>query len=180
MQFVQPIRDPEILSDIKDHLKDTNIRNYIMVMIGLNTGLRISDILKLRVRDVLGTHIVTKEIKTGKQKRVLITGELKRELQEYIQGKPSNEYLIKSREGHNRPITSSMAYKVMRDIAREFGLQEIGCHTLRKTFGYYFYKQYNDIALLMRLFNHSSEKVTLRYIGVEQDTMDVHLKRFKI
>lgn len=180
MQFVQPIRDPELLADIKDHLKDTHQRNYMMVMIGLNTGLRISDILKLRVRDVTGTHIVTTEIKTRKTKRVLITGDLKRELQEYIQGKQSNEYLIKSREGHNRPITASMAYKIMRGIAEEFGLQEIGCHTLRKTFGYYFYKQYNDIALLMRLFNHSSEKVTLRYIGIEQDTMDTHLKRFKI
>ncbi|CAH1190331.1 Tyrosine recombinase XerH [Paenibacillus plantiphilus] len=180
MRFVQPIRDPEIVADIKDHLRDTNARNYIMLLIGLNTGLRIADILKLRVRDVTGTHIVTTEIKTKKQKRVLITHELKQALKEYIQEKPSNEFLIKSREGQNRPITGSMAYKVMRGIAAEFCLQEIGCHTLRKTFGYFFYKQYNDIALLMRLFNHSSEKVTLRYIGIEQDTMDVHLKRFKI
>ncbi|MDB5053134.1 MAG: phage integrase family protein [Bacilli bacterium] len=180
MNFVQPIRDPEILADIKDHLKDTNTRNYIMILIGLNTGLRIADILKQRVRDVYGTHIVTKEIKTRKQKRVLITPELKRELEAYIKDKPGNEYLIKSREGLNRPITSSMAYKVMCKVAFEFGLQEIGCHTLRKTFGYFFYQQYNDIAMLMRLFNHSSEKVTLRYIGIEQDTMDVHLKRFKI
>ncbi|KEQ22864.1 site-specific integrase [Paenibacillus tyrfis] len=180
MQFVQPIRDPEILADIKYHLKDTNYRNYIMVMIGINTGLRISDILKLRVRDVVGTHIVIKELKTGKTKRILITGDLKRELQEHIRDKPGIEFLIKSREGHNRAITPSMAYKIMRSIAEEFALKEIGCHSLRKTFGYFFYKQYNDIALLMRLFNHSSEKVTLRYIGVEQDTMDVHLKRFKV
>lgn len=180
MRYVQPIRDPEIISDIKDHLKDTNYRNYLMFLIGINTGLRISDILKLRVRDVIGTHISITEKKTRKQKRILITAELKRELVPYIDGKQPNEYLIRSREGINRPITPSMAYKLMRIIADEFGLEEIGTHTLRKTFGYFFYLQYKDPAMLMQLFNHTSEKVTLRYIGIEQDTMDTHLKRFKI
>ncbi|ASS66388.1 MULTISPECIES: site-specific integrase [unclassified Paenibacillus] len=180
MNFVQPIRDPEILEDIKELLKTTHRRNYMMVLTGLNTGLRISDILKLRIRDVTGTHIVIREKKTGKHKRVLITPELKRELKDYVQDKPLSEYLIKSREGTNRPITPSMAYKIMREIAADFGLQEIGCHTLRKTFGYFFYRQYKDVAMLMRLFNHSSEKVTLRYIGIEQDTMDTHLKGFRI
>lgn len=180
MKFVQPIRDPEIIKDIMDHLKDTNYRNYIMFLVGINTGLRISDILRLRIRDVTGTHISITEKKTRKQKRTLITPELKRELAPYIADKPSNEFLIRSREGFNRPITTSMAYKLMRTIADEFGLDEIGTHTLRKTFGYFFYQQYKDTAMLMQFFNHSSEKVTLRYIGIEQDTMDTHLKRFRI
>ncbi|MBW7452458.1 site-specific integrase [Paenibacillus sepulcri] len=180
MNYVQPIRDPEILSDIRDYLRATCYRNYIMFLLGTNTGLRIGDLLKLRVRDVTGTHVSIREQKTGKTKRILITPELKRELEIYITGKQPNEFLLRSREGINRPITRSMAYKILRSVADEFRLQEIGCHTLRKTFGYFFYLQYKDIALLMRLFNHSNEKVTLRYIGIEQDTMDVHLKRFKV
>ncbi|PGA91036.1 site-specific integrase, partial [Bacillus toyonensis] len=51
---------------------------------------------------------------------------------------------------------------------------------LRKTYGYHMYMQTKNIALLMEIFNHSSEKVTLRYIGVNQDAMDKAMTRFKI
>jgi integrase len=180
MNFVQPIRDPDTVNEIKKYLKRTNERNYILFLVGINTGLRISDILKLRVGDVKGTHISLREKKTGKQKRIQINPVLKRELKPYIEGKDDDEYLIKSRQGKNRPIGRSMAYKLLNKVAAEFGLEEIGTHTLRKTFGYFFYKQTKDIALLQDLFNHSSEKITLRYIGINQDTMDDAMKRFKI
>lgn len=180
MNFVQPIRDPDIIADIKVFLKEYNLRNFMLFLAGINTGLRISDILKLRVRDVTGTHISIREKKTNKQKLILITPELKRELRVFIQGKQPHEYLFQSRQGHNRPIGRSMAYKMLKKVAEEFELQEIGCHTLRKTFGYFFYLQEKDVAMLMKMFNHSSEKVTLRYIGIEQDTMDTALKRLKI
>lgn len=181
MNTVQPIRDPEVLQDIKDYLKGNNERNYIMFLIGINTGLRISDILRLRVRDVSGSHISIREKKTHKEKRILINSELKKELQHFISGKPPNEYLIRSREGINRPICREMAYKIVRDIGDEFGLSELGCHTLRKTFGYIFYNETTDkdIGMLMDFFNHASPKITLRYIGMEQDTMDLALKRHK-
>lgn len=180
MNTVQPIRDPDIISDIKVYLKATNERNYILFLTGINTGLRISDILKLRVRDVKGTHISIREKKTNKEKRILITPELKRELNFYIDGKPEHEFLFKSRQRFNSPIGRSMAYKILQQVADEFKLSEIGCHTLRKTFGYWHYKQYKDIAMLMTHFNHTSEKITLRYIGELQDSMDTALKRFKI
>lgn len=180
MNFVQPIRDPDTIIEIKKHLKKTSERNYILFLLGINTGLRISDILKLRVRDVKGTHISIREQKTEKQKRLMITSGLRRELQPYIESKEDDEYLVKSRQGINRPIGRSMAYKILRKVASRFGLEEIGNHTLRKTYGYFFYKQTNDIALLQEIFNHSSEKVTLRYIGINQDTMDEAMKRFKI
>ena len=73
-----------------------------------------------------------------------------------------------------------MAYKILKSIVAEFGLDEIGTHTLRKTYGYHMYMQTKNIALLMEIFNHSSEKVTLRYIGVNQDAMDKAMSRFKI
>ncbi|SFJ43964.1 Phage integrase family protein [Paenibacillus sp. UNC496MF] len=181
MNTVEPIRDNEVLADIKDYLKATNARNYIMFLIGINTGFRISDILRLRVRDVLGSHISIREKKTRKEKRALITPELKRELDGYIQGKPSNEYLIKSREGENRPITREQAYKIIREIGTVFKLSNLGCHSLRKTFGYIFYNDTTnkDIGMLMAYFNHASPQITLRYIGMSQDTMDKALKRHR-
>jgi integrase len=95
MNFVQPIRDSEKVEAIKKYLKEHNERNYLLFLIGINTGLRISDILKLKVGDVKGTHISIREKKTGKQKRIRITPSLKRELNRYIEGKKDDEYLIK-------------------------------------------------------------------------------------
>lgn len=151
-------------------------------MLGIFTGLRVSDLLRLRVKDVTGTHISIREKKTKKQRRILIAPELKKELQSYIEGKSPNEYLIKSREGTNRPICREMAYKIIRGIGEEFGLSELGCHSLRKTFGYIFYNETTDkdIAMLMNHFNHASVKVTMRYIGMEQDSMDMALKRHRV
>lgn len=180
MNFVQPIRDAEKLSEIKQYLKETNERNYILFVLGINTGLRISDILKLKVKDLKSTHVSIREKKTGKQKRIQITPGLKRELKWYLEGRNDEEYLIKSRNGKNKPLGRNMAYKILRKIAKQFGLEEIGTHTLRKTFGYHFYQQTKNIALLMEIFNHSSETITLRYIGINQDTMDRALARFKI
>ncbi|MCU7676264.1 site-specific integrase [Bacillus thuringiensis] len=180
MNFVQPIRDPEQIQQIKEYLKEKSERNYILFVIGINTGLRISDILKLKVGDLKGSHISMREMKTGKQKRIQITAALRRELKWYIEDMEDYEYLIKSRQGKNRPIGRSMAYKILSTTAVEFGLNEIGTHTLRKTFGYHMYMQTKNIALLMEIFNHSSERVTLRYIGVNQDVMDKAMTKFRI
>ncbi len=79
----------------------------------------------------------------------------------FIEEREDHEYLIKSRQGSNKPIGRSMAYKILRSTAAEFGLDEIGTHTLRKTFGYHMYMQTKNRALLMGIFNHSSERVTL-------------------
>ncbi|MEC5308779.1 site-specific integrase [Bacillus thuringiensis] len=180
MNFVQPIRDPEQIQQIKEYLKEKNARNYILFVMGINTGLRVSDILKLKVGDVQGSHISMREMKTGKQKRIQITSSLKRELKWFNEGREFEEYLLKSRKGKNHPIGCSMAYKILKSTAAEFGLDKIGTHTLRKTYGYHMYMQTKNIALLMEIFNHSSEKVTLRYIGVNQDAMDKEMNRFKI
>ncbi|PGA50175.1 integrase [Bacillus toyonensis] len=109
-----------------------------------------------------------------------ITAALKRELKWFIEEREDNEYLLQSRQGKNRPIGRSMTYKILSGAAAKFGLDEIGTHTLRKTYGYHMYMQTKNIALLMEIFNHSSEKVTLRYIGVNQDAMDKAMTRFKI
>ncbi len=180
MNTVQPITDSELLADILDYLKRTNTRNYMLVLTGCNTGFRVSDILRLRVRDVTGTHISIRERKTKKEKRIMMTTELRRELKAYIEGRQPYEYLFLSRQGINQPIGRGQAYNIMRNIAEEFNLTEIGCHTLRKTFGYFHYKKFKDVALLMNHFNHSAPKITLRYIGELQETMDSAMKHFKL
>lgn len=181
MNFVQPIRDKDTVQDIAEYLKSKNERNYIMWMIGIYSGLRISDILQLRVRDVYNRQYINiREKKTGKQRYFEINPALKRALNKYCQDRPSEEYLIKSREKNNQPITRSMAYKILQDVADQFGLDNIGTHTMRKTFGYHFYMQTKDVVTLMKIYNHSTQAYTLKYIGIEQEAINEAMKRFRI
>ena len=181
MNFVQPIRDKETVQDIAEYLKYKNERNYIMWMMGIYSGLRISDILKLRVRDAYNKQFISiREMKTGKQRRFEINPALSRALNKYCEDRRPDEYLIKSREEDNKPITRSMAYKILREAADQFGLDSIGTHSMRKTFGYHFYLQTKDVVTLMKIFNHSNQTITLIYIGIEEEQMNEAIKRFKI
>jgi len=181
LKFVQPIRDPDKIQEIKEKLKKKSLRNYMLFVLGINTGLRVSDILKLKVKDVKDTdHINITEMKTGKQKKILIAPNLKKELKIYIENMKESDFLIPSREGENKPIARNTAYLILKNTALECGLKEIGTHTMRKTFGYWFYKQYKDLATLMDIFNHSAERITLIYIGINQDEKDKKMKNFVI
>lgn len=180
MNFVQPIRDTDILKNIERFLKESKTRNYIMFLLGIYTGLRVSDIIKLRVKDVAGkSHLIIRENKTGKNKRVQINPVLKKALKSYIADKHPNEYLIRSKKGKNKPISRTQAYRILKDVANHFDLDEIGTHSMRKTFGYHYYKQTKDVATLQRLFNHSTPEHTLRYIGIDQDTLDKAMHKFR-
>ena len=88
MEFVEPIRDRETINLVKRILKEHGTRDYLLFLMGINSGLRISDILKLKVKDVLNkNYIEIKEQKTGKLKRFPITNSFKAELDEYLIGK---------------------------------------------------------------------------------------------
>lgn len=151
-----------------------------MFEIGIYTGLRISDILKLKVGNVRKRkNISIRESKTGKQKIIPINAILKTELDAYIAGKPDDEYLIKSRETVNKPLTREMAYKILNEVGSKFGLESIGTHTLRKTFGYHYYMKTKDIVTLQKIFNHSTPETTLRYIGIQQETINKAIRDFR-
>lgn len=180
---VQPIRETKIINQFKNLLQEKGSKYYIMFVIGLNTGLRISDILKLKVEDIKDkTHVTLIEKKTGKYKRFLINDQLKEEIDSYVidNGLSADSYIVASRKGINKPITRIQAYKVLNKAAGELDLDldEIGTHTMRKTFGYWHYKQHKDVAVLQDIFNHSSPSVTLRYIGINDDAKDSTLKDF--
>ena len=179
MKLVQPIRDREKLEEMKMELLKVGYKNYLMFVVGINTGLRISDMLELKVKDLREqTHIKIIEQKTNKIKRFLINSSLKIEIDKYIKTMSDEEYLFQSRKGGNKPISRVQAYRILNSAAKNIGLQEIGTHTLRKTFGYWHYKQNKDVALLQQIFNHSSPSVTLRYIGINEDIKDKSIENF--
>jgi len=104
MNLVQPIRDKQKIDEIKAILKRQSGRDYFLFTVGINTGLRISGILNLQVKDVRDkTHITIKEQKTGKPKRFRINANLRLIVDEYTTGMSDDEYLFPSRKG-GKPI----------------------------------------------------------------------------
>lgn len=173
MNTVEPIRDMDLVLDVADYLKVKNERDYLLFMFGIYTGLRISDILKFRVRDVKDKDaIYIREKKTGKEKRFPVNEELKPIIANYIRGKRDYEFLFKSPNFPNKAISRQQAYNILSEAGKTFGISAIGTHTLRKTFGYHMYQQTHDAVTIKEILNHSDISVTLRYIGINQDNKD--------
>ena len=181
MQFVEPIRVKSEIDSVKSILRKKCKRDLLLFILGINSGLRISDILKLKVKDVQNVDFIEiKEQKTQKHKRFPVNYSFKRLLNNFTKNKPPEEWLFKSKKG-DRPITRVQAYRIISRACEKAGITtKIGTHTLRKTFGYHFYQEKKDIALLQTIFNHSTPTVTLRYIGINQDMIDSNLKSFSL
>ena len=174
MEFVQPIRDTKQLEKMKDYLAKHNQRDYVLFVLGINSGLRISDLLKLTVEDVKGKDRITlREEKTNKAKDFPLSNGQKKLIADYLkqQGLTTGS-LFPSRKG-GTPISRIQAYRVINDAAAHARVKEaVGTHTMRKTFGYHAYKKGIDICTIQKLLNHSAPSVTLRYIGITQDELD--------
>lgn len=179
MEFVQPIRDKKQIEGMKKILKSNNLRDYVLFILGINSGLRISDLLKLKDIDVLNgagrfkERITIRESKTGKTKDFPLGESTTKALKEYLGNRlPVGQPLFPSRKGA-APITRQQAYRILNNAARLIGIKEkIGTHTLRKTFGYQAYIQGVDITRIQKLLNHSAPSITLAYIGITQDELD--------
>ncbi len=177
MNKVEPIRSKSDLRKVEQILSK-NPRDLLMFTIGTNCGLRISDILALNVRDVRGkNYIQLFEKKTGKFKKFPINAKLKPMLEEFTQGRNLDEPLFMTK--FKNRLGRVTAYYTIRQACEEAKLEEkFGTHSLRKTFGYHHYKKYKDVAMLQKIFNHSSPAVTLTYIGIEQEQIDESYTNF--
>jgi len=195
MGTTQPIRDKDLLKKFKDFYVTTepNIRNYTIIIMGLNTALRISDILKLTCNDVyddggVRDYITIKEQKTGKENRIFLNEELHQTLFEYYQPltntdmyKNGNPYLFPSPRNTNHSLSRYQTYRMICAAAEGAGLEgNISCHSLRKTFGYHAWKQGKDPVVIMAIFNHSSFDITKRYLCIEQDDKDAVFRDIKL
>ncbi|MGM0807507.1 MAG: site-specific integrase [Bacillota bacterium] len=173
MNVVEPIRDKKDINKMKKALG--NPRDRLLFIFGINSALRISDILKLKVSDVRSkASISLREQKTDKNKRLPFNDKCLKAINELVpKDADPNDYLFKSQKGDNKPLSRIQAYRILNDAAKRAGINEpISCHSLRKTFGYHAYKNGTDLPFLMTVFNHSSQSVTLRYIGITQENID--------
>lgn len=179
MQMVQPIREIRKIEAMKKILRADSKRNELLFTLGINSALRVSDLLGLKVADVLDEKGKLKEAvslnerKTGKSKLFPLNDSAKKAIKEYVdETKPEYDSpLFPSRKG-GKAISRVQAWEILSNAAEEVGLEHVGTHTLRKTFGYHIYMRTNNLGLVQKLLNHRSSSETLRYIGIEQDEMD--------
>lgn len=189
-QLVLPIKDSNILHEVQDTLLNNfryGRRNYTIFQVGKATLLRVSDVLALRRNEIYeadGTikkNAYIKDKKTGKP-NTLYLKPVKQDLSDYFAWLTENniqsEWLFPSSRDTSRHITEKQFYKVMAKTGDLLGIDYLGTHTMRKTGAYRVYTQtqYN-IGLVMTLLNHSSEEMTLRYLGLDQVSRETILDR---
>lgn len=179
MSTVEPIRKLEDIKKIENYFKAKgNDRDLLFFNLGINWGLRVSDIVSLDVKDVKNKVFVEViEQKTGKHKKMFVNKKLKPMIKSYVAKKNPEKPLFETIFGNR--LDRFAVYHILKDVCKAVGIEEkIGTHTLRKTFGYHHYKKFKDIVLLQKIFNHTSSSITQRYIGIEQDDIDNSYKNF--
>lgn len=193
----EPLRNAEQFNDLCDYMlthgkEDLRVRNYVLIQLGCTLGLRISDLLTLTTDMVFTSmgdpmqHVDLIEKKTGKKVRVVITSAGQKALEMWY-----TEYMDKtvdypsvpiffSHKDETSPMTGIQAWRIINGAAKAIGLEgNYGTHTLRKTFGYNAYEAAkncgdaeNTLELLQAKFNHSDQRITMRYACITNDKID--------
>ena len=184
MQKTHPIKDTKDIQMLKQYYLDRKqIRNYTLVTLGMNTSLRIGDLLLLKWENVYDfsnrcyyKYLKIRERKTGKNTLIALNREALlalKNLRETMAPVSEKDYLFKSREGINRPICRAQAFRIIKKAADFLHIEgTISCHSLRKTFGYHAWRRGVPPAVIMTIYNHSSMEVTKRYLSIDQDDRD--------
>lgn len=186
MGTTQPIKETEQINELKKFyfLTKPNYRNYALICLGINSALRISDLLSLRWEDVYDfgrqrykKHIVITEKKTKKRTMIAINTGAEEGLEVYRKSLGDTvmekAFIFPGRWGDEEHLSRSQAFRIIKKAADELHFEEgISCHSLRKTFGYHAWKHGVHPSVLTEIYNHSSYQVTRRYLGIDQDDKD--------
>jgi integrase len=165
-----------------DNQRQIAHRNKMLFLIGVNVGLRASDLMQLRWSYFYKNDMTFKDFytlqpkktkKTGKFVKIFFNQTVKKAIENYANEYPIenlDDYLFKSRKGNN-PITERGLWKIIVDAASDAGIQKnVGSHSLRKTFGFWAWHNAEDknkaLVTLQSLFNHSDGLTTMKYIGL--------------
>ncbi|MDR3120719.1 MAG: tyrosine-type recombinase/integrase [Clostridiales bacterium] len=191
MATSDPIRNVADLQRLADYyLNKGQLRNFVLVVLGSYTALRISDLLRLKWRDVydferarVRLRVYVTEGKTGKTKSIAINANAAAALRRYFAQTPKKEgdFLFPNNRKTAAPICRVQAYRIIRAAAKAVRVEgHISCHSLRKTFGYHAWKSGASAVLLMDIYNHTSFEVTRRYLGICQDDRDKLYLRMRL
>lgn len=181
----QPIKDTATvarwLRTAREHdlTRRSGVSWYLLLLIGFNTGLRISDIVRLRVRDIRGhERLVVVARKTGREADIKLKADVRRVIDQMTAGLAPEDYLFTSRQrgrdGQPKAIDRRTARRIVQSVAAATGYTgHVGTHTMRKTYAYSLYiASGRDLSIVQKQLGHSDTGVTLHYIGLDRETTD--------
>ena len=166
-------------------------RNKMLFLIGINVGLRASDLVQLRWSYFYKDNMIFKDFyelqpkktrKTGKFVKIFFNKSVKKAVENYISEYPIEDldnYLFKSRKGDD-PITERGLWKIIVDVAADAGVEKnVGSHSLRKTWARSIYDNAEDksdaLVMLQECLRHSDSLTTLRYIAImDEEKKDMY------
>ena len=195
MNFVDPIRDRRKIAQIKNLLRgERRYRDLLLFTVGINSALRVSDLLTLTVGQVVDESGVIRdrfwlrEEKRGKRQEVIINDSIKAVLGEYLVSYPGvltnpEHYIFFNTRtmNYSKPISRKMAWKFVTEICEAVGLRgNFGTHTLRKTWGYHARQSGVELALIMHKLNHNSLAYTKRYLGITDDELEAVVRKLNL
>ena len=181
----EPIKSRDEILKLSRKLRKKRLREYLVFMLVLTTGLRVSDVLKLKVCQIRSSSVVMiTEQKTNKRKEFKLSKKLYNQFLNYCKNKRDYEYIFRSREGRNKHITRQTFYIALNKAIEEHYNKKISSHVLRKCFAYHALIKTKDIALVSLCLNHSAVETTIQYLGLNQDeinkTTELIAKEFNI
>ena len=180
----RPITTTEKVLDMQDYLKYYNYRNYVLFLVGVTTGYRAGDLVKLKVRDIKeairrkeftileGKKKNSKNIreKNRKPRSVELIPGVEKILKEYIKDKKDYEYIFQSRKGTNKHIGVQAVSNILKKAGEYFGLHDITAHSMRKTYAYRIYEENDhDLLAIKEMLGHSSIEETKVYLGLDRE-----------
>ena len=195
MNKVEPIRDRKKITQIKNLLRgEKRFRDLLFVAVGINSALRVSDLLQLTIGDFIDEgggvrdRFWIREEKRNKRHEVIINQSICEALAEYRVAYPAveddpNHYVFFSTRTHDytKPITRVQAWHVITNICKAVGLKgNYGTHTLRKTWGYHARMNGVELSLIMHKLNHNDLSYTKRYLGITDDELEAVVRRLNL
>jgi integrase len=195
MNFVEPIRDRKKIAQIKNLLSgQQRYRDLLLFVVGINSALRISDLLTLRIghfldeQNRINHRFEIHEQKRGKRHDVVINNSIQEAFEEFLKAYPSIEdspdnFVFFNTKSNNftEPIKRGQAWTFITTICHEMGLRgNYGTHSLRKTWGYHARMQGVDLALIMHKLNHESIAYTKRYLGITDQELQAVVQKLNL
>jgi site-specific recombinase XerD len=175
MESVEALRDIKQINAIKRYLKKHSERDFLLFVFGINTGLKITEMLDIKVVDVLEKEDSVRNFYLfphhETMKEVYLNHKVKQAILHYVESQhlTSEDFLFKSTKTE-KPITRQQAYRIIHQAAEAIGIKgKIGTNSMRKTFGFHAYKRGIAISLLQKHFNHSTPSETLKYLGISKE-----------
>lgn len=181
MKTVGAIKAKSQIEKMKEFLQNHSIRDYCLFLLGINTGIKLQELLHLRVYEVRNNHGEILEflsLPLYTNPPVYLNDHLRCTLKKYIAENPliDTDYLFKSRKT-NEPISRQQAYRIIHAAAKEAGIEaSVGMTTLRKTFGYHAYTNGIAISLIQKRLHHSSPSETMHFIGINNQSEHIQIR----